>query len=149
MMIDLYSLPTDFPGYEETTTLSDSYLQAQALESALASQIGDGRFIPYLQVHEFEALVLSQPLAFGTWFDNAGDQVQQLIDACRDFDSPEKINHRRDFHPKALIQGCFSDYDNNVDGPALAADIGLDVIRSACPHFHQWLATLESLDLAT
>lgn len=146
-MVDLYSLPNDFPGHENIAGLNDPHRQAQALESALASEICDGRFIPYLQVHEFEALVLSRPIVFGRWFDSADKQVQRLIELCQRFESPEKINHGRDSHPKALIESCFSDYDNNVDGPALAADIGLSMIRSSCPHFHQWLAILESLDV--
>ena len=149
MMVDLYSLPNDFPGYENVAGLTDPHRQAQTLESALASEICDRRFIPYLQVHEFEALVLSRPIAFGKWFDNAEMQVQCLTEVCRGFESPEKINHGRDSHPKALIESCFCDYDDNVDGPALAADIGLGTIRSACPHFHQWLAILESLDVET
>lgn len=146
IMVDLYALPNDFPGRGFADDIADPYRRAEKLEKALARELNDTRFIPYLQVHEFEAIVLSQPEAFGDWFDNAKQQVKELVAKCRGFESPEHINHRQDSHPKALIEQCFADYDDNVDGPALAADIGLDVIRRACPHFHQWLSLLESLD---
>jgi hypothetical protein len=55
MMVDLFHLPHDFPGYTNAMAHADCYIQAQLLEEALALELGDSRFLPYLQVHEFEA----------------------------------------------------------------------------------------------
>jgi len=52
MMVDLYHLPQDFPGYAEAMAQPDCYRQADLLEAALAAKLNDTRFIPYLQVHE-------------------------------------------------------------------------------------------------
>jgi hypothetical protein len=55
MMVDLYSLPNDFPGYEAGMANPGGTSQADALQQSLAAEIGDPRFIPYLQVHAFES----------------------------------------------------------------------------------------------
>ena len=57
MMVDLYSLPHDFPGYEAGMSMPSGREQATALEQSLSALIGDPRFVPYLQVHEYEAPV--------------------------------------------------------------------------------------------
>ena len=54
-MFDLYGLPPDFPGYK-TAANDDPHRRVEALENALKSDIGDERFIPYIQLHEFETL---------------------------------------------------------------------------------------------
>jgi hypothetical protein len=59
MMVDLYGLPRDFPGYANAIAHDDCYRQVQLLGDAIAEELGDARFIPYLQLHEFEALVLA------------------------------------------------------------------------------------------
>lgn len=148
MMIDLYHLPNDFPGQDKAQGLKDCYQRAAALEEALAAELGDlgGRFIPYLQVHEFEALVLSDPGRFGGLFKSSSGAPRKLSEECARFDGPERINHGQHSHPKARIQKHFPDYDENIDGPLLASDIGLPVIRERCPHFGAWLARLEALD---
>jgi len=148
MMIDLYSLPNDFPGYAEAMELNDPHAQAAALEESLASELADSRFIPYLQVHEFEALVLANPDSFLEWFDGVEKQVAKLRAECELFDTPEKINHGQHSHPKARIKKHFIDYDENVDGPVLAQYVGVDGIKQKCPHFAQWLNKLEQLDVS-
>lgn len=146
MMVDLYSLPNDIPGYAEASGIPDPFQRVEVLERALADELKDRRFIPYLQIHEFEALVLSKPEVFGDWFDTAHKHIQALAQECQLFDTPERIDDGEHTHPKARIKSHIEDYDENVDGPVLAADIGLETIRANCPHFDQWLTTLEQLD---
>ncbi len=146
MMIDLYSLPSDFPGYDEAMKHSDPYDQVATLEESLTNELGDPRFIPYLQVHEFEAVVLADPNCFLEWFDNIERPIKKLKEECEEFDSPEKINHGRQTHPKARIQKYIEDYDENVDGPILAEYVGVERIKQRCPHFAAWIAILEQLD---
>jgi hypothetical protein len=146
MMVDLYSLPKDFPGYNEAMLLTDPHQQAEELEKTLGAELNDWRFIPYVQVYEFEALVLSKPEAFGAWFEDMQKHIEALATECQRFDTPEKIDDGQQTHPKARIKKHIEDYDENVDGPVLAADIGLETIRAKCPHFNQWLTILEQLD---
>ncbi len=58
-MFDLYKLPTDFPKLEQANKLLDPYLKVKSLEDSFASDIDDLRFIPYIQLHEFEALIFT------------------------------------------------------------------------------------------
>jgi hypothetical protein len=148
MMIDLYHLPHDFPGYDEGMAKSTGWEQAEALEESLSEAIGDPRFIPYLQVHEFEALVLCDPQRIGTLYPARAADVGPLCDECRLYQSPEQINHGPQTHPKARILQRVPEYHESVAGPLLAEDIGLTRLRTACPHFRQWLTRLEELDVA-
>ena len=104
-MVDLYSLPKDFPGYDQASKLTDPHLQAAKLEEALANELAGHRFIPYLQVHEFEALVLADTNCFLRWFDDAQEHVLLLNEECALFDTPQStINQGQLTHPKARIK---------------------------------------------
>jgi hypothetical protein len=146
MMVDLYSLPHDFPGYDAAQAIVDPRRQAEHLEGALAEELNDQRFIPYLQVHEFEALILARPTAIEELYEAPAAAIAQLQENCDRFASPEHIDHGQHGHPKARIKACFPDYDENVAGPLLAGSIGLAHLRSVCPHFGGWLNRLEYLD---
>jgi hypothetical protein len=55
-MVDLYSYPKNVPGYEEIQSL-DAYERVMGLEESLAADIASQRFVPYIQLHEFETLL--------------------------------------------------------------------------------------------
>jgi hypothetical protein len=146
MMVDLYHLPRDFPGHNEGMSKPTGWDQAAALEGSLAAVIRDARFIPYLQVHEFEALVLTDPRRIATIYDVPDSELEALCADCEQYDSAEAINHGQHSHPKARIQQRIPTYDENVAGPLLAESIGLPTLRAQCPHFGAWLTRLEQLD---
>jgi hypothetical protein len=146
MMVDLYALPHDVPSHAAARNLRDPCAQAEMLEAALADEIKDQRFIPYIQVHEFEALLLAAPEQFTERFEQREKQIAMLLAECNRFASPELINHGQHTHPKARIKKYFTDYGEKADGPLLAQAIGLHQIRQKCPHFDRWLTTLENLD---
>jgi hypothetical protein len=146
MMVDLHALPRDVPGHAAAMALADPCVRAERLEAALADEIKDQRFIPYIQVHEFEALLLAGPEKLTERFERREKQIAMLLAECNQFASPELINDGHHTHPKARIKKYFADYGETVDGPSLAQAIGLHQIRHKCPHFHRWLTTLENLD---
>jgi len=59
-MYDLYGLPQGFPGYK-TRPLADCYAKVNHLEAAFCRDVDNHRFRPYLQLHEFEALMFVVP----------------------------------------------------------------------------------------
>ena len=146
MMVDLYSLPHDFPDYTIGMSKSTGTEQALTLEQSLIASIGDTRFIPYLQVHEYEALVLVDPRRISTIYEISNADLEALCQECESYDSPEEINHGQHSHPKFRIQARIPKYDENVAGPLLAEAIGLQTLRERCPHFGRWLTRLEQLD---
>ena len=144
-MFDLYRLREDFPGYSAAASHNDLYQRVQALEDALAQNIDDSRFIPYIQVHEFEALLLSDPQKFESHFYNYPDGITNLVDMVSQFQSPEHVND--DNPPSKRIGQELLNYNSfkSSAGPIVAEQIGLSTIRSKCAHFADWLDRLESL----
>ncbi len=119
----------------------------RALTNKLESALGPGpmrRFIPYIQMYEFEGLLFSHPenLACGINQDALQPQFQKIRDA---FGSPEEINDSAATAPSKRIERLYSAYDKPVHGSLAAMEIGLDVIRQECHRFDSWLKTLEAL----
>ena len=145
-MFDLYGLPTDFPGYS-TAAHDDPYKRVAALEDALGDHISDPRFIPYIQLHEFEALILSDAGPLASQFDNCDEGIARLETIVSSFDSPELINEGTNTAPSKRIIREIPEYEGSKvsAGPIVAATIGLPTLRSKCSHFAQWLDKLERL----
>ena len=146
-MLDLYGLPDDFPGYEEAHRLSDAYARVAKMEEALVEDIGDSRFIPYLQLHEFEALLFSDPQGFGSYYRQAEPKIARLKAVLEEFQNPELINDGETTAPSKRIAQHFPEYARakSTVGPIVAMQIGLEAIRAKCRHFNEWLAKLEKL----
>ena len=49
-----------------------------------------------------------------------------------------------DTAPSKRIMSAYPRYTKTGDGPLVIAEVGLDVIRSACPHANDWLRELET-----
>lgn len=145
-MFDLYCLPTDFPGYA-VAVQSDPFQRVEALEDALAKDISDDRFIPYIQLHEFEALILSDPGELDSQFDNRADGIARLGTMVSRFPSPEHINEGTNTAPSKRIIREVPEYEGSKvsAGPIVVSRIGLPTLRSKCAHFSEWLDKLEGL----
>ena len=146
-MCDLYALPNDFPEFEEAQKISDPYERVEQLENALFQDINDSRFIPYIQLHEFEALILSEPIKLEERFPNYQSEVKKLVSLCQSFESPELINDGEQTAPSKRIIQAIPRYDGAKASvaPLIAQKIGLENIRQKCPHFNQWIERLENL----
>lgn len=146
-MFDLYGLPDDFPGYEAAALQDDPYQRVQALEDALADDIDDHRFIPYIQLHEFEALLLSDPGKLGSEFIGSADGIARLATMVARFRSPEHVNDGSNTAPSKRLIRAIPEYEGRKAsaGPIVADKIGLPTLRSKCAHFADWLAKLENL----
>ena len=125
----------------------DPYQRVQALEDALADDIDDHRFIPYIQLHEFEALLLSDPQELDSQFDNRAAGITRLVTMVSRFPSPEHINDSRNTAPSKRIIREIPEYEGRKAsaGPIVAGRIGLSTMRDKCAHFAEWLAKLENL----
>ena len=146
-MCDLYALPNDFPEFEEAQKISDPYERVEQLENALFQDINDSRFIPYIQLHEFEALILSEPIKLEERFPDYQSEVKKLVSLCQSFESPELINDGKQTAPSKRIIQAIPRYEGAKVSvaPLMAQKIGLENIRQKCPHFNQWIERLENL----
>jgi hypothetical protein len=148
-MIDLYAIHPDFPGLAESEKLRQDPLQrVEFLEKRFAEDIGDRRFIPYIQLHEYEAYLFSDPTCFECLYAGRTKEIEALQAIASQYETPESINDGPQTAPSKRIIAHFPDYGKakSVFGPQLAEQIGLQVIRSKCSHFDKWLARLESLN---
>ena len=147
-MIDLYAIHADLPGLAEAEELRRMpEKRVQALEEAFAKDIQDSRFIPYIQLHEFEAYLFSDPTWFRYFYDRHERQIAALQTIADDCATPELIDDGPDSAPSKRIIAEIPDYEDakSAVGPQVAELIGLNVIRSKCPHFAAWLERLENL----
>jgi hypothetical protein len=149
-MFDLYALPEDFPGYAEAEKATDPYLRIAILENALYKDIwqalDDSRFIPYIQLHEFEALILADPLQLSLEYMEHDKQIQRIVNMVnREGGNPELINNGKSTAPSKRIIAEIPEYDKADSGPLVAGKIGLPTLRQKCAHFAEWIQRLEGL----
>lgn len=149
-MVDLYALPPEFPGWAEARRKTQPGERVAILERALQSEFGEPRFVPFIQLHEFEALLycdleeLKKRIAGSeTGIDALRREVQAL--------EPEEINEGAHTAPSKRIIRHVPVYERSkvrVGAPAAAA-IGLEKLRAKCPHFDGWVSRLEALGSLT
>jgi Domain of unknown function (DUF4276) len=111
------------------------------LEKALQEDVQDSRFLPYLSLHEFEALLLVAPQLIETAVKDRGvaDRLSALAA------SPEEVNDGYDTHPAARLLAAAPRYRKALHGPLIVNRIGLPAIRQRCPHLDAWISRLETL----
>ena len=143
-MFDLYGLPNDFPGHADAAKAADPYARVDILETALREDIGDRRFIPYVQLHEFEALLFADPQRLDTQFPDRPSEIQRLVATAEQFDSPELVNDGPTTAPSKRIVAEIPEYKGRKAsaGPIVARQIGLPTLQSKCRHFREWLERL-------
>jgi hypothetical protein len=153
-MVDYYALPQDklnaWPGRAEATNLP--FLQkASTIENSLSEDIcqelgqnfNASRFVPFILMHEFEALLFSNCEAFCTGIGKP--ELADKFQAIRDqFPSPEEINDSPTTAPSKRVESLILGYQKPLYGVVAALEIGLSTIRSECAHFRNWLEKLEN-----
>jgi Domain of unknown function (DUF4276) len=145
-MFDFYALPKDFPGFSSMPA-GTVYDKVRHVEAAVAADIGDDRFIPYLQLHEFEGLlfsdveVIDSELAIETG-DSRLPELETMIAAHA---TPEHINDGYMTCPSRRLVDLFPRYQKPTDGIRISERIGIQSLRSKCVHFDEWVTRLITL----
>ena len=150
-MVDYYGMPRNWPGRgmvppsgATPSHIADPIEQGMldAVVSEMGSGFNTGRFVPYVMMHEFEAMLFSDcnRLAIGIGRPTLARRLQAIRDG---FDTPEDIDDSPDSAPSKRIEGLVGRYQKPYLGTAAALAIGLEAIRGECPHFAGWVARLE------
>lgn len=148
---DFYGLPENFPGKQEAKKeigiggKADRVLLS--LVEELKKKLGEKplrRFIPYVQMYEFEGLLFSDPakMARGITQPRLEAELQRIRDA---FATPEEINDSPNTAPGKRIKKLYSAYEKPLYGSLAALEIGLNTIRRECHGFDAWLQSVEAL----
>lgn len=148
------------PNFDHVTTLYDFYgfrrrlenETVDALEQRLASEVNSRSFTPYIQQHEFEALLFCGDGVIERLFRSDAGQAE-LTEIADRFISPELINDGRDTAPSKRLEAIFDRhlkrrYKKVAFGRLMAVEIGLERMCEQCPRFSSWIAGLRQLDEA-
>jgi hypothetical protein len=150
-MLDLYGLGQGFPGTSlpaNMANLNKVTQIEQAMKADLEAEMPDWRpdvrFLPYLQLHEYEGLLFSDPGAFalGIGQPHLAGQLNTIRQA---FGTPEDINDDPNTAPSKRVFGLYPAYRKVVDGTLAAKAVGIPRMRDECPHFRHWVETLSAL----
>ena len=149
-MFDLYKLPGDFPGYEDSLKHSDPLARIKSLEESFGEDINHPRFIPYIQLHEFEALLFTDPTKLSVYFFDKQKQIENLQaiwGKSTKFPTPEHIDDGETTAPSKRIGKEIPAYLSLkvIAAPMVAKEIGLSAMRGKCAHFNEWIIKLECL----
>jgi len=150
-MFDLFSLPEDFPSFHKCKEISDPYEKIECLENALKKDINDYRFIPYIQLHEFETfLFVNIEMLKLEYFDHKySSAIKSLLRISDEIENPELINDGDDTSPSKRIIKVIPEFEHNKIsvGAAITEIIGIDNLISHCQHFKSWIEKLEKLSM--
>jgi hypothetical protein len=147
-MIDLYAFPKDTlsPYTSIVQSIIDPYTKIEALEDAISRDIDYTQFIPYVQLHEFEAFLMVDPDKLIALYPNKQNGINRLKNEIG-VKKPEEINESQDNSPSKRIIKHIPDYEGQKAqvGPLVAQDIGLNILREKCPHFSAWIQKLQNI----
>ena len=145
MLIDYYGIEKkhEFPQWNEAEKIADKSTRMNLLEQKMKKDIDEQmnhRFIPYIQLHEFEGLLFNDIHVFHQQFtpkEIVG--LKELEDTFNDFPNPEMINNDPEKAPSKRLKRIIDGYNKVVHGNLLAEAIGITQIRAKSPRFNQWL----------
>jgi hypothetical protein len=147
-MFDYFRIEAGWPGKSSISNKISASKKAYAIEQATCEMIGkefakynSDRFIPYVEMHEFEAILFSNSEVLAKKIGVKSSIIEDILDECVE---PEEINDGPKTAPsKRLMSIC--NYRKVAMGTDISRAIGIRNIREKCPHFDEWLLKLESL----
>ncbi len=150
-MIDFYGLGGGFPGTPLPENLSNID-KVRHIEQAVKADIvaefpdlrPDVRLVPYIQLHEYEGLLFSDPqaFAFGIGQQHLAATFQVIR---RAFPTPEDINDDPNTAPSKRVANAYRAYSKPIDGLRGARAVGIGKMREERAHFREWVEQLEAL----
>ena len=150
-MLDFYGLGKGFPGTPLPPNLSnvDKVIHLErAMKEDIIAEVPDlrpdVRFLPYLQLHEYEGLLFSDPEAFANGISQS-HLTPQFQAIRQSFPTPEDIDDSPDTAPSKRVLGLCPSYNKVLDGTRAASAVGIEAMRHECPHFRDWVESLVQL----
>ena len=152
LLIDYYGLHSkhDFPGWENSLKIVNKNERMNFIELSMKNDISESsqhRFIPYMQLHEFEGLLFTDKQIFYNQVDKDDlVGIEELEQTFRDYsDNPEMINNTKETSPSHRLKRIIRGYKKVLYGHYFAEVIGLEKIRNKCPRFNAWLTIIETI----
>lgn len=150
-LIDYYGIKEKFlfPEWKTAHKEMNKRTRMEILERGMMEAINVGissRFIPYIQLHEFEGLLFNNIDSFTNHIPPADFiNKDELINTITTNPNPELINDTPYNAPSYRLKRFIKGYNKIVYGGIIAQEIGLVKIRNKCPRFNDWVTYLEKL----
>jgi hypothetical protein len=136
-----------FRGAEAVAELIEKEIHKRAVEGLELPNL-TARLIPYIQLHELEALFFAEPDKTAATLGNPSmaKTFAQTVEQCG---GCERIDDRPQTAPSKRIELVFPWYvkgrSERAHGPRIAEKLELATVRDKCPRFNSWVAKLEAL----
>lgn len=150
LMVDYYGIRSDWPGLQEARQKSDPGAKAETINKATLTEVEQlfseytrgSRFIPYVSMHEFEALYFSAPEVLASEIGVTLEVVSSILEECGE---AEAINDSPNTSPSHRLRKLSPRFKKTTTGIAIAKKVGLERMRESCPLFSAWVERLELL----
>jgi hypothetical protein len=145
---DYYGVKTKkFPNWKETVGINKANVREriEILENGMLEEIDSNlryRFIPYVQLHEFEALLFNNIEVFDDMFEFEQYDRAELLNVFNEFPDPEMIDQGTETSPSHRLIKIIPAYRKVIQGNAIAEKIGIEQIRQKNKHFNDWIEQL-------
>lgn len=148
-MFDLYALPNDFPEKDKADKIHDKYERIKTIEIAFFENL-KGRidnFIPYIQLHEIEALLFCDIDKLIAEFPKSKKEIEKLKNVLSVHqNNPELINDGTQTAPSKRIEKALEGKYRYNKPNTIEKVTDIDILREKCRHFNDWISKLEKLN---
>lgn len=150
LFVDYYGMKSDWPGHVESKQHPTPSGKARIINrrtkdrvnSLFANQNSDKRFIPYVAMYEFEAMLFSDPRILAEQLRIPQSRIEPVLEECNE---PENIDDSPQTAPSKRLEHLSSRFKKTTTGIAVLNATGLAKTRARCPIFNKWLTDIESL----
>ncbi len=150
-LIDFYGTK-EWPGLDSVRSGATPSEISQTINEATKAEVvnlfadwqADVRFIPYVAMHEFEAMLFSDIDMLAARLNVNTEKVEQVL---LKYGEPEAVNNNPETAPSKLLDAWSVNgkFPKTTTGIVIARQIGIPAIRAKCPLFDNWLTTIETI----
>ena len=142
----------EWPGLDTVPTNASPQQIAEHINTATAKKVNElfeaqraeKRFIPYIAVHEFEALLFSDSEVLADKLGILQTKITAVLENCGE---PEAINNNPSTAPSKRLDSWAETkkFPKTTQGIAIAREIGIEKMRDKCPQFNAWILRFEAI----
>lgn len=134
---DFFRLPNNFPCYSTDSSKIDE------IEKSLFLEMKYEKFIPYIQKHEFEALMFADCAGFYN-IDLGEKQFKAIFKISEQYPNVEDINGGQSTAPSKRLERIFN-YHKVFHSHLVLDDVNLEAIMARSPRFKSWILSLANI----
>lgn len=150
LFVDYYGIKGDWPGLKEAKQQTTPGAKAERVNRATKDRVNtlfsdygsERRFIPYIAMHEFEAMLFSEPQKLAARLQVPKSDIDKILTECGE---AENIDDSPTSSPSKRLENLSSRFKKTSTGIDIAKAIGLVKIRERCPIFNKWLTEIECI----